>query len=123
MKSILLLTCMVATLIAADATGSWTGTLTETTSGQDQPHPAHLVLKQEGAALTGTAGPDADSQRPIAEGKVSDGTLTFSLADANGTVMKFTLKLEGDEIKGDVRGEGGGSARTARLSVKRDKSQ
>jgi hypothetical protein len=110
-------------MIGADATGSWTGTLTETTAGDGKPGPAHLVLKPDGAQLTGTAGPDASSQVPIADGKVEGSSLTFSVVQGNGPVMKFTLKLEGDEITGDVRGEGAGHTRTAKLSVRRDKDK
>lgn len=35
--------------------------------------------------------------------------------------MKFTLKLDGDEIKGDIVREREGQTETARIAVKRDK--
>ena len=121
-KLMVLFAFTVVSLIAADATGTWTGTLTDATSaGGDKPGPAYLVLKQEGTKLTGTAGPNANSQRPIQNGKAEDGNLTFEVVLSEGRTMKFTLKHEGDEIKGDIRGEGGGETKTAKLAVKREK--
>jgi hypothetical protein len=37
------------------------------------------------------------------------------------TVMKFVLKLEGDEMTGDVSRERDGQVQTAKLAVKRAK--
>jgi len=118
MKHILLLTFAAVSLMAADATGSWSGTLT--TPDKDDPGPALLILKQEGIKLTGTAGPDANEQHAIENGKAENGTITFELPRENG-VMKFTLKQEGDEIKGDITRERDGEKQTAKLAVKRDK--
>ncbi|MEX2263629.1 MAG: hypothetical protein WD696_16860 [Bryobacteraceae bacterium] len=121
MKHILLLTFAAVSLIAADATGRWAGTLTVPTSdGSDKPGPALLVLKQEGAQLTGTAGPDANEQHPIEKGKVENGNLTFEVPTED-TIMKFALKHEGDEIKGDITREREGQTQRAKLAVKRDK--
>jgi hypothetical protein len=118
MKNILLVTVFAATMMAADATGTWTGTLTKVPS--QEPGPAHLVLKQDGAKLTGTAGPDESKQHPIENGKVEDGNITFDLP-AGESVMKFVLRQEGEEIKGDVTRERDGDVQKGSLSVKRAK--
>ena len=115
MKHILLLTFATASLIAADATGRWSGTLTPPDGGQ---HPALLVLKQDGVKLTGTAGPDANEQIPIKNGKAENGSLTFEISK-DDVIMRFTLKHDGDEIKGDITRERTGEKETATLSVKR----
>ncbi len=115
MKHIFLLTLAATSLIAADATGRWTGTLTPPDGGQ---HPALLVLKQDGVKLTGTAGPNADEQIPIVNGKAENGSLYFEISK-EGVIMKFTLKHEGDEITGDITREREGEKQTARLAVKR----
>lgn len=121
MKPTLLSLFAAVTLIAADATGSWTGTLAVPTSdGARKPGPAHLVLKQEGAKLTGTAGPNASEQHTIQNGAAEDGNLTFEVSTGN-SIMKFVLKHEGDEIKGDVTREREGQTERATLAVKRDK--
>ena len=118
MKHILLLTFAAVSLMAADATGTWTGTLTA--PDRSDPGPALLVLKQDGVKLTGTAGPDASEQHAIENGKAENGSLTFEVPRENG-VMKFTLKQEGDEIKGDITREREGEKQTAKLAVKREK--
>ncbi|MES1257481.1 MAG: hypothetical protein ABUS51_03590 [Acidobacteriota bacterium] len=117
MKSILILMLAAAGLIAADATGTWTGTFTP--AGQE-PGTAHLVLKQDGATLTGTAGPRADEQSEIRNGKAEDGKITFELAHDDVT-MKFVLKQEGDAIRGDVSREKDGQIQEAKLEVSRSK--
>jgi hypothetical protein len=117
MKHILVLTLAAVGLLGADVTGVWTGTFTP---DGDEPGPAHLVLKQEGAKVIGTAGPKPEEQMAIQNGKVEDGKLTFEVANDKAT-MKFVLKLEGDEIKGDVSREQDGQVQTAKLAVKRNK--
>jgi hypothetical protein len=118
MKYILLLTLAAASLFASDATGKWTGSFT--TSDSDEQHTALLILKQDGAKLTGTAGPDAGEQHEIENGKAENGTITFDIP-TESSVMKFVLKQEGDEIKGDMSREHDGQKQTAKLSVKREK--
>ena len=115
MKQLFILLAAAAGLLAADATGTWTGTFTPT--GEDA-RPAHLVLKQQGAVLTGTAGPNSADQRAIQKGKIEDGVLTFEVADS-GMVMKFVLRQEGDELKGDVSRDRDGEHQTAKVAVRR----
>jgi hypothetical protein len=117
MKYLLLLIMTALGLAAADATGTWMGTFTP--AGQE-PGPAHLVLKQEGAKLTGTAGPRPDQQHEIRNGKAEDGKLTFDVVEDKGT-MKFVLTQEADDIKGDVSRESEGQVQTAKLAVTRSK--
>jgi len=117
MKYILLLTMAAVSLLAADATGVWTGTFTP--AGQE-PGPAHLVLKQEGTKLTGTAGPTPDEQREIRNGKAENGTVTFEVMGEDAT-MKFVLKQEGEGISGDVSRQQDGQPQTAKLAVTRNK--
>ena len=115
----LLIALAAATLLAADATGTWTGTLTRA-EGDGRPLPAHLVLMQEGDKLTGTAGPDAGEQRPIQNGTAKDGKLSFEVRN-DDTVMTFTLTQEGEEITGDVLRDREGQTQKAKLAVKRVK--
>jgi hypothetical protein len=120
MKHILLVALAAAlSLAGADLTGTWTGTLTVTKDdGSQSDGPAHLVLKQEGTKVTGTAGPDESEQHPIENGKSENGSLSFELRTGE-TVMKFALKQEENEIKGDVSREREGRTQTAKLAVKR----
>ena len=116
-KFLLVLTLATLSLAAADATGKWTGTITpQNVPGESEGKPAYLVLKQDGATLTGTAGPNADEQFAITGGKVEDGRLTFQLQEKS---MSFDLKLQGDEITGDVTRDQDGEKQQAKLAVKR----
>ena len=119
MTQLLLVALAAATFTAADTTGTWTGTLTPS-GGDGQSHPAHIVLKQEGTMLTGTAGPDTQEQRPIQNGKTENGTVMFEVQNDN-SVMTFVLKQDGDVMTGDVTRERDGQKQTATLSVKRSK--
>jgi hypothetical protein len=120
-KHLFLTLAAAACLMAADATGRWTGTMT-TNSAADGPseRPAYLVLKQAGTELTGTAGPSSDHQMAIQNGKAVDGALTFEVPAGDG-VMKFKLKQTGDEIQGDITRERDGQSDSAKLAVKREK--
>lgn len=120
MKHFILLALAAITMMASDATGTWTGTLVISRADGTHDRTAHLVLKQDGTKLTGTAGPNADEQHAIDKGKVEDGILTFVIAD-DENMMQFTLKQDGDEIKGDLKRERDGATETAKLSVKRVK--
>jgi hypothetical protein len=115
MTHLLLVALAAGTLLAADATGTWTGTFTP---DDGQARPAYLVLKQEGDKLTGTAGPDQNEQRPIQNGKADNGNVTFEIATEE-TVMKVVLKQDGDQMVGELTRERGGQTQTAKLTVKR----
>ena len=119
MRHALLLALTAAISFSADASGTWTGTLTPAASGRAEP--AHLVLKHEGDKLAGTAGPNADRQLPIRNGKAENGHLTFEVVDPGQVVGRFDLRQEGNEITGDVTREREGNTQTAKLAVKRAK--
>src|SRR5262245_22903956 len=74
-----------------DVTGVWTGTLTPTGGGN--PGPAHIDLKQKGTELTGTAGPNANRQSPIANGKIATvkgvTSVVFDATQEGAPVMHF----------------------------------
>jgi hypothetical protein len=117
MKTLLVFVLTVAGLLGADATGTWTGSLTRS---DGEVGSAHLILKQDGEKVTGTAGPGADEQHEIANGKSENGQITFELPRENGS-MKFVLKQEGDEIKGEVTLERDGEVQKGQLAVTRSK--
>ena len=120
MKYLLFMTICAVTMLATDVTGTWTGTLVPTNDDANGSHSAYLVLKQDGNKLTGTAGPSDAQGHVIENGKVEGGKLTFQLGTPAG-VMRFELKEDGDELKGNVTREGDGEKQTATLSVKRQK--
>jgi hypothetical protein len=117
MKLSLLLILTAAGLLAADATGTWTGSLTRTDGEQST---AHLILKQDGEKVTGTAGPGPEEQYEIQNGKSAAGKITFDIPRENGA-MKFDLKQEGDGMQGEILMEQDGEIRKAQLTVTRSK--
>ena len=120
MKHVCLLAFLATSwsLAAADATGSWSGTMTVPAPDGPQQIPAHLILKQSGTTLSGTAGPTPERQSAIANGGVENGVLTFEIP-AGPRTMRFTLKQAGDEITGEVSREIKGQVQKAQLAVKR----
>lgn len=117
MKFLLVFVLTVAGLLGADATGTWTGSLTRS---DGETSTAHLVLKQEGEKVTGTAGPGAEEQHEIQNGKAENGQITFEIPREDGS-MKFVLKQEGEEIKGEVLLERDGEVQKGQLAVTRRK--
>jgi hypothetical protein len=115
---------------AEDLSGRWSGTFITTVDG-GAPHDdlAYLVLKQTGADLTGTAGPNADQQMPIAKGKVEtvkvDGKDTtkaaFDLTNPDGMMAHFDLSLVDGRLKGKATAERDGHTMNAIIDVARVK--
>ncbi|HEV2688878.1 MAG TPA: hypothetical protein VGV35_09995 [Bryobacteraceae bacterium] len=106
--------------LLADVTGKWTGSFDVTgPDGQVQANTAFLDLKQDGNALTGTAGPNESEQMAIRAGKIDGNKITFEVAPENGPLIKFDLLLAEDHIKGSASGEHEGQKLTAKLDVTR----
>jgi hypothetical protein len=118
MRHIFLYLATAIGLLGADATGTWTGTFTP---AGDHSEPAHLVLKQEGTKITGTAGPRAEEQHQILNGKAEDGVITFEVQGGKA-LLKFVLKQDGEEITGDISRDEEGGKKTAKLTVKRERT-
>jgi hypothetical protein len=105
----------------ADFAGKWSGSVQfSAPDGGDRSEPAFLVLKQEGAAVTGTGGPSESDQRPIRNVQIDGDRLSFDIENNAGIAIHVDLKVSGDTLDGEMRGEApNGGKRTARLSVKR----
>jgi hypothetical protein len=117
----LLMLGMTLSATAADVNGKWSGSFNITgPDGEVKEDTAFLVLKQNGAELTGTVGPREEEQFPIEKGKIEGDKITLE-ASAKGSVIKFELVLAGDHIKGDANGTHDGEAMKAKLDVTRVK--
>jgi hypothetical protein len=105
-------------VMAADATGTWTGSITPEGRGTE---PLQFVIKQEGAMLTGTAGPHSQEQHPIQNGLVKDEKITFEVPNGNRT-FRFDLTFSGTEMNGKAQLLSGGEIRgNATVSMQRQK--
>ena len=104
-----------------DVTGKWSGTLDLTgPNGETNQTTALLMLKQTGAAITGTVGPNEEQQFPIQKGKIEADVITLE-ADHDGHTMTLDLKLVSGRITGDVRMSRDGQTMKAKLDVSRQK--
>ena len=108
------------TLLAADVTGTWSGTVKIKHDGGDQNDSAHLVLKQEGNTVSGSIGVHSDDLRPIANGKIEGERITFDVSTNNGS-FKVSLKMQtgGETLAGDVRNDV--NEAVAEIELKRQK--
>jgi uncharacterized protein (TIGR03435 family) len=85
-----LLACASA-LAAADVSGKWASA------------PIYLILKQEGNKLSGSAGPSEKEQLlNFDDGAVDGDRVTFKVGS-----FQFSLKINGDEMKGEMRNGSG----------------
>lgn len=105
----------------ADVTGKWSGSFEFTQDGETHTETAYLILKQDGAALTGSGGPNEESQMAIRNGKVDGIKITFEIALDENRVMSFAFQSDGDTLTGNVSGpdKETGTTRTAKMSLKR----
>jgi hypothetical protein len=102
--------------MAADVSGKWTGTFS--VPGSDHKEPQLFTLKQDGRKLTGSGGPDAAEQYPIANGRVDDDVVRFDLSTDNWT-FTYDLKRVGQELNGDLLLKSKeGDTRTARVTLR-----
>ena len=121
LKLVLLPIVMVLMATAADISGTWSGTLKVTgPDGQSQDDTIHMILKQDGNKLTGTAGPSASEQLPIQKGAVDGTKVTMEVPVPKGA-FKFTVTLEGDHLRGDVTMEADGQTMKAKMDATRAK--
>ena len=115
----LLLTSLVFTLsiFAANLSGKWTGTFIDST--ETSKHDGMLlILTQDGNTLTGTAGPDANEQLPISNGKIDGNNVTFDLK-AEEVMVHFTLQLVDNHLKGQATAEVGGEKHSGVIDLTR----
>ena len=121
LKAFLLAAVLALAASAADVSGTWSGTLKIMgPDGQRQDDTIHLILKQDGGKLTGTAGPSAGEQLPIEKGAVDGNNVTMEVPIPNGA-FKFAIVLEGDHLKGDVALTAGGQTMKAKMDATRAK--
>lgn len=103
---------------AEDLSGQWSGSFNTTLDGQSKQDTIHMVLKQNGTELTGTAGPSADQQWPISNGKIDGGSVTFDVQTPE-PLIKFDLKLVEGHLKGGAKAEHEGRSMTAVVDAQR----
>jgi hypothetical protein len=112
------LVAMVALAIAAetDISGKWSGSFSPV--GGDKDSTAFLILKQNGAEITGTAGPNESEQFPIEKGKIEGDKVTLEVHH-DEAILQVTLLLADGRLKGNAKMSANGENREAKIDVGR----
>lgn len=100
------LLAFVAVMHAGDVTGTWSGSMAMTKGDETKDDSAYLVLKQTGAEITGTIGPNADKRLQITKGTVDGNNIHIEAVVEGDNKMVLRLKLDGDKLIGDLKAEG-----------------
>jgi hypothetical protein len=123
MKKLMAAVCVVlfclSIAMASDLTGKWSGSFQITRSdGETKDSQVFMELKQTGAQLTGTAGPNAGKQWPIQNGKIDGDKLSFEV-QSDGPLIKFELTLSNEHLKGEAKAEQDGQSMKAAVDIQR----
>jgi len=86
--------------MAADVSGTWSGTFSVPRS--DHKEPQYFILKQDGKKLTGSGGPDAVEQYAIFNGRVEDDAVSFELTRGEWGFV-YHLRAVSQEMNGDLQ--------------------
>lgn len=79
-----------------------------------------MNLRQHGAEITGTAGPDEEQQWPIANGRIDGGKLSFEVLPPEAAAVRFDLRVVDGRLQGETRAQGQGRLFRAVVRVKLD---
>ena len=106
----------------ADPVGTWKCE----TDVKGQKRESTLTVKKDGDKLTGTVTGQDKKELKANDVKFKDGTLTYSvdreLMEQKFTV-KYTLKIDGDALKGKAEADLGGEAVSFDITGKREKGE
>ncbi len=127
MQKLWLLPCLAATLMAADVSGKWTGSVEvqDPDGGAAINTEVRAELLQKADAVSGKIGRQEDQlAETIQNAKMDGARLTFevSSAETNGLV-KFVLTLDGDHLDGEMSGNMDGTAITGKVHLIRPPSR
>ncbi len=105
---------LVATAIAGDVTGKWSGSFKA--DGADHEIPQLFIFKQDGNKLGGSGGPDQNEQYPIENGKIDGTHVRFELTTGEWR-FTYDLRTDGLKLSGDLELRGINDRRTAKVSL------
>lgn len=115
---LMVVVCSICAM-ASEVAAKWSGTFKA--SGGDHVIPQIVILKQEGNKLTGSAGPNAEEQYPIENGRIEGDRVRFELTSGEWR-FSYDLRRTGeDEMKGNLELTSVNNRRTAVVSLSRVK--
>lgn len=98
-KNLSLLVLLFALPAAADVSGVWSGAFHAV--GGDGDIPQLITIKQTGANLTGSGGPDAKEQYPIVGGMVQGDSVKFEIRTPQREFW-YDMKVNGKKLRGTI---------------------
>ncbi|HWR50539.1 MAG TPA: hypothetical protein VN428_05505, partial [Bryobacteraceae bacterium] len=104
MRRLLPILFLTGALFGADLTGRWTGMVEyKTPDGEPRSGGAFVMLKHDGDAITGKAGPTEDEAQPISNAKFDGQKLILAVTAPNGNVVRLALNLvEENKLEGTM---------------------
>jgi hypothetical protein len=100
---LVLLLSLGTTLFAQNIAGTYSGSLKIETPDGKRDSSGTVIVKQDGDALTITAGPNADQQQPASNIERTGGALKFEVVppDGNG-VIRFNVTIKESKLTGKM---------------------
>jgi hypothetical protein len=99
-----------------DVSGNWHGSFR--VDGGDHDVPQLLFLKEDGATITGTGGPDTTERYPISNGQVNGDHVTFELTTGDWKFF-YDLKNSGLRMSGRLVLKSANDSRKAQVTLER----
>jgi hypothetical protein len=105
--------------------GKWTGLIAidDTASGTKIETPVELQLENKGGVVSGKIGRENDPDKvEIRNAKVEGDRLTFEASSVEtSSSMRFSLKVQGEQMNGEMKGAAEGNDIVAKVSFSRVK--
>jgi hypothetical protein len=105
-KMMIVLLAFVASAIAADVTGTWSGPLKMKMGDETRDDSALLILKQSGGAITGTIGPNDERRYDISKGTIEGNDVHIEANIDGENKLVLDLKLDGEKLTGNLKAQG-----------------
>ena len=123
LKWILPIALLALTAHAADVAGKWSGAIVIDDSGGKIEVPIDLSLEQKAGALSGKIGRSKDAESvEIRNAKVEGDKVTFESSSTEASAaMTFTLTVQGEQMRGEMKGVAQGNDIVAKVSLSRVK--
>lgn len=117
-KLILLIVLLTSNAIAADVSGRWSGRFR--VNGGDHDVPQVLILKQNGAKLSGSGGPDDAEQYPLENGTIDGDQAKFQITSGEWK-FSYNLKITAGSMSGELELTSVNDRRTAKVTLTKAK--
>ena len=105
-KALIGIFALVATVHAADISGTWSGPAVMKHGDETRDDSAYLVLKQAGNTISGTVGPNQEKQLPITKGTIEGNAIYIEAVVEGENKLVLRLKLDEGKLIGELKAEG-----------------